>query len=145
MIKQLVDPTDIRWPQVFDIWLSANIDAHKFIDASYWKEAFPFVKEMLPQAIVYVYEENQEILGFVGLEENNIAGIFVKNNAQGKGIGKQMLKKIKGKYDKLSLSVYVENRRALNFYIKEGFEVVSELIDETGHLEKTMDWKKDSF
>lgn len=142
MIEQLVDVTDTRWAQVFDIWLRTNIEAHDFIPESYWQDSLPFVKESIPQATVYVYEEQGEVLGFIGLENEYIAGIFVKSEAQGKGIGQKILNSIKEKYNQLSLSVYSENIRALNFYLKENFYVISESSDETGHLEKAMVWKK---
>ena len=41
---------------VAEIWLDANRKAHAFIPASYWERNFASVKEMLPQAEVYVYE-----------------------------------------------------------------------------------------
>ncbi len=40
---------------------------------------FDMVKQMLPSAYIYVYEENNIIKGFIGIvEQNYIAGIFVK-------------------------------------------------------------------
>ena len=41
---------------VAEIWLDTNRKAHAFIPASYWERNFASVKEMLPQAEVYVYE-----------------------------------------------------------------------------------------
>ncbi len=47
--------------KVADIWLDTNIKAHYFISAQYWKRNLELVKELLLQATVYVYEDNQEI------------------------------------------------------------------------------------
>ena len=43
--------------EVSQIWLSANLEAHDFIPASYWKGNLDLVREELPLAKVRVYEE----------------------------------------------------------------------------------------
>ena len=53
--------------RVMEIWLESNIDAHSFIDKKYWEDNYEMVKEILPSAEIYLYEENKNILGFVGL------------------------------------------------------------------------------
>ena len=67
MIREL-RKADIN--QVADIWLDTNIKAHYFIPAQYWKSNLDLVKELLLQATVYVYEDNQKIQGFIGLMVN---------------------------------------------------------------------------
>lgn len=64
MIREL-RKTDINI--VADIWLDTNIKAHYFISAQYWKRNLELVKELLLQATVYVYEDNYEIQGFIGM------------------------------------------------------------------------------
>ena len=64
--------------QTAKIWLDTNREAHDFIPGSYWENHYLMVKEMLLQAEVYVYETEQEIRGFVGLDDTYIAGIFVR-------------------------------------------------------------------
>ena len=44
--------------RVVDIWLDTNLKAHNFIPGQYWKNNIDLVKEMLPQAEVYVYEND---------------------------------------------------------------------------------------
>ena len=56
--------------KIMEIWLNSNIEAHNFIDKSYWEKNFEMVKNALPQAEIYIYEENNNIMGFVGLVEN---------------------------------------------------------------------------
>ena len=76
---------------VAEIWLDTNISAHNFINSRYWLSNFEMVKKMLFQAEVYVYENNSGIQGFIGLEQNYIAGIFVRQKFQSHNIGKQLL------------------------------------------------------
>ncbi len=46
---------------------------------------------MLLQATVYVYEDNQKIQGFIGLNGEYIEGIFVSEAMQSQSIGKILL------------------------------------------------------
>ena len=127
---------------VIQIWFEANKKAHDFIPESYWLGKFDEVKNILPQAEVYVYEDNNEIKGFIGLVNNYIAGIFISIESQSKGIGKKLLCYAKEKKINLSLSVYIKNSRAINFYKRENFKVISENLDEnTGEKEFFMTWK----
>lgn len=127
--------------RISKIWLDTNIKAHDFIPAQYWEKNNEPVREMLPQAEVYVWEENGQIQGFAGLYEEYIAGIFVPEQAQSKGIGGQLLNYIKGRKPYLSLKVYQKNIRAVKFYKREGFQIKKESADqETGEKEYTMEW-----
>ena len=128
--------------KVADIWLDTNIKAHYFIPAQYWKSNFELVKELLLQAEVYVYEDNQEIQGFIGLNGEYIEGIFVSEENQSQGIGERLLNYIKNKKPKLSLRVYQKNSRAISFYQREGFEIQCKDLDEaTGEKEYVMMWQ----
>ena len=127
------------------IWLLANLDAHAFIPASFWEAHFEMVRDMLPQAELYVHENEatRQIDGFIGLTENHIEGIFVAKSARSKGIGKALLGYAKSRKPRLTLSVYQKNERALAFYRREQFAVHSEGIDEdTNEAEIQMLWTR---
>lgn len=128
--------------QVMELWLATNISAHDFISVKYWHANYALVKEMLPQANIWVYEKNNEIWGFIGLQDTYIAGIFVADKVQGKGIGSELLAKAKQQKSQLSLAVYAKNERALNFYQRADFTVVNEQLDETtDQVEYLMKWQ----
>ena len=127
------------------IWLHGNLDAHVFIAASFWTEHFEMVRDLLPQAELYVHENENtgQIDGFIGLTENHIEGIFVAKAARSKGIGKALLEYAKSRKPCLTLSVYQKNERALAFYRHEQFVVQSEGIDEdTNEAEIQMLWTR---
>ena len=129
--------------RVVDIWLDTNLKAHYFIPGQYWKDNIDLVKEMLPQAEVYVYENDCLIEGFIGLNDEYIEGIFVSDEMQSCGIGKLLLDYIKDKKVSLRLNVYQKNARAISFYQREGFIIQCEDLDEaTGEKEYTMLWKQ---
>ena len=127
MIRKLQN-VDIN--KVADIWLKTNLEAHDFIPGQYWTSNYEAVKKMLPQAEVYVYEDNKIIQGFVGVRDEYIEGIFVSGKMQSHGIGKALLDYIKDKKARLQLNVYQKNVRAMSFYQREGFTIQSEEMDE---------------
>ena len=125
-----------------DIWLKNNLKVHFFIPEQYWISNYEFVKEMLPQAEVYVYEDDKMIQGFIGVSDEYIEGIFVSDEMQSCGIGKMLLDYIKDKKDKLQLKVYQKNVREMSFYQREGFTIQSEEMDEfTREKEYVMNWE----
>ncbi|MEG6520451.1 N-acetyltransferase [Desulfotomaculum sp. 1211_IL3151] len=140
MIRRFkIDELDI----VMKIWLESNIKAHDFISKSYWQGNYEMVKEMLPNATIFIYEDNSIIQGFVGLMEGYIAGIFINTSSRSQGIGKALLDYVKANHSELSLQVYKKNVRAIKFYLREGFSISKEQIDEsTGEVELIMNWTR---
>lgn len=131
---------------VMKLWLAANTQVHDFVPKSYWEGNYDMVKQMLPKAEVYVYEDNgkedKKILGFIGLREDYVAGVFIEDKERSKGIGKQLLDYVKQKNEKLTLHVYGKNERAVRFYQREGFIMKTEQVDEeTGEKEFVMIWE----
>ena len=129
MIRQLQN-NDID--KIMEIWLESTIDAHKFISKEYWNENYNIVKDMyIPMSKTFVYEDNDDIRGFISVINNDFIGaLFVEKNYQGQGIGKSLIDYAKNLYDNLSLAVYKENEKALEFYKKMGFKIISENINE---------------
>ena len=130
---------------VMQIWFDTNIITHNFISKGYWIDHYDMVKEILPQAEVYVYENEitNQIEGFIGLTNNYIAGLFVKESAQSKGIGKQLLDYAKNVKEHMTLNVYEKNDRAIKFYMREHFRIHSKNIDtNTDERELIMVWNR---
>lgn len=126
---------------VAEIWLSSNIQAHDFIPEKYWRENLPMVRQMLPQAQVLVCEKQGKILGFSGLNNGHIEGIFITASVRSRGIGKALLDEWKQRFPLLTLCVYEKNTKALAFYVREGFTNIRRQRDEiTGEMEYVMQW-----
>lgn len=130
--------------EVIKIWLNENIKTHFFISPEYWKSNETTVKNLLPLAEVYIYEKNEKIVGFIGLDNDYIAGIFIKSDEQSKGIGKKLLNFVKTFKIELNLNVYIKNIKAVNFYKRENFKIKKETVDSnTDEKEFFMIWKKE--
>lgn len=129
---------------VMKIWFDTNIKSHNFVSKEYWTSNYEMVKEILPKSEIYVYEEDDINLidGFIGLLDSYLSGLFVKNTAQSKGIGKQLLDYAKSIKSEMTLSVYQKNIRAVHFYQREQFQIQSENIDDnTNEKEFIMIWR----
>ncbi|WP_294395788.1 N-acetyltransferase [uncultured Clostridium sp.] len=128
MIKELtLDKLD----EVMEIWISTNIKAHNFISEQYWINNFDLVKEMIANSDVYIFEENNIIKGFIGIvDQNYIAGLFVRDIYQRDGVGKELLNYCKSKYSSLMLDVFIKNKNALSFYQKNNFKVIQKHFNE---------------
>lgn len=129
--------------RVMQIWLEVNIETHDFVPSKYWLSQYQSVQKQILQADIYVYEQDKEIQGFVGMMDDYLAGIFVDKKCRSMGIGKSLLECVKKNYPAFSLNVYQKNRRAVNFYLREGLSIVSKEIDENmGETDYTMAWNQ---
>lgn len=143
MIRKFA-PGDLE--PVMKIWLETNIAAHSFIPKKYWQDNYAKVKELLPEAEIFVFEDEatKQLLGFIGLIKSYIAGIFTIQKKQSQGIGKALMDYVKKEYAHLTLSVYQKNPRAIAFYQREHFSIKAESVDtSTKEKEFIMTWKKE--
>ena len=62
-----------------------------------------------------------------------------------RGIGKALLDIVKEKKAELALHAYQKNEKAVRFYLREGFRIRREMIDEdTREEEYLMEWSKEA-
>lgn len=128
---------------VMELWLDTNKKAHFFISEKYWEDNFEYVKSLLPNTEIYIAESRSKIIGFIGIDNEYIAGIFVLEQIQAKGVGTKLLLQAKKKYNRLILQVYTKNKKAIEFYKKEHFTIDKiSLNKDTKEEEYTMIWKK---
>lgn len=142
-IKDLNENKEIE--SIIKIWLNSNLEAHNFIPADYWHENYDEVKRLLPQSDLRVYQKNENPIGFIGIMDGFIAGIFVDSDYRSQGIGLALLEDAKNRYNSLSLEVYEKNQGAVRFYQRNGFEIISSEIDVINkEIEYHMIWNKNN-
>lgn len=131
---------------VLTLWLESTTFAHPFIDEQYWHDSLALVRDVyLPAAQTWVWEENDTLLGFVSVMDNQFVGaLFVAPQALHRGIGSALLNEVKQRYPMLSLEVYQKNGRAVNFYHALGFRIEDGAWqEETKHPTWIMRWQAD--
>ena len=142
--KMRIDQLD----ELMDIWLSVSYSAHAFIPADYWKASAPWVREhCFSRVETYIEEEAGKVQGFLSvMPDGYIGALFVREGEQGKGVGRRLLTHCQARFDLLTLGVYKENIRAVAFYKRAGFSILTEQIDQsTGHGEYTMLWRRSEW
>ncbi|MGL5066812.1 MAG: N-acetyltransferase [Sarcina sp.] len=143
MIRKLEDK-DID--KIMEIWLETSIIAHDFISKDYWVDNYDVVKNgYLPICETYVYEEDNNIKGFISLLKGYfIGGIFIDSNQRGKGIGTKLMNFVKQGREYLALEVYKDNNSSVEFYKKQNFKIVEEnLSEEVNKVEYIMEYSKE--
>ena len=115
--------------KVMEIWLQGNEQAHNFIDSNFFKQNFDIVEMLIPMSTVYV-QDLHGIKGFIGITENYISGLFVEQDYRRQGTGKALVNKAKQRYNELFVHVYKKNTDAINFFLSQNFEIISESINE---------------
>lgn len=75
--------------------------------------------------------------------DDYLAALYIDVKYQKKGYGKRLLDYVKLKHDQIHLKVYKKNETAVNFYLRNGFMIKKETVDEfTNEEEYVMYWHK---
>lgn len=130
--------------RIVEIWYQGSLISHDFIDENYWGSQLKEMEEnYIPMSETYVVSNEEGIVGFLSMMDNYLAALFIDVTKQGRGYGKALLDFIKKKRESIQLKVYKSNKSAVNFYLKNGFEITEELVDEpTTEKEFLMVWNK---
>jgi len=116
------------------IWRAASAKGHPFFTSEELDAQAQLVREVyLPKAETWVAVLEDEPVGFIGLLDNFIGGLFVDPAIHGRGIGRTLIghaRKLKGT---LELEVYALNENARAFYERLGFgEIDRQATDANG-------------
>ena len=129
---------------IMRIWLEGNLDAHPFISPDYWISRSPLLRQQLPLAKILVWESEETVLAFAGMQGEYLAGIFVDRSFRSRGIGGELFRQLKSCYPSFHLNVYEKNEAAVRFYLKEGLQTTARNQDaDTGEMELTMKWSSE--
>lgn len=128
---------------VVSLWLAASLQAHDFISRDFWEHAAEDMRTLyLPMSdeiILHIDDATGKPDAFLAFVDTFLAALFVSPEAQGRGLGSRMFRIARRMHPELSLCVYRENRRAVDFYRKHGMTVLCERMEEkTGHVELVM-------
>ncbi|RCK47623.1 acetyltransferase [Thalassospira profundimaris] len=118
------EPQDCE--QLLEIWLAASRLGHAFLGESTLLDQCAIVRDVyLPQAENHVALSGQTPVGFIGLLDCFIGGLFVDPAFHGKNIGRSLVEHVSPLKPWLELEVYAANPLAAPFYRKLGFREIS--------------------
>ncbi len=118
-----------------EIWFDASSQVHAFLGEQRIREQRTLIEDTyLQESETWVACRAGLPVGFVGLIDTTVGGLFVDPEIQGSGVGRALLAhalKLKGE---LQLEVYADNRSAHAFYQRLGFEEVARHVEEEDGL-----------
>lgn len=117
---------DLR--KIAGVWLRSGqaeyhyLSAFQALDEMKAKEVFRHIIQ--DKCRIWVYESNEDILGFMAMNGDFVDRLYVDPGSQGKGIGSAFIEYAKSIYPSgLKLKTHQLNKRACAFYEERGFVV----------------------
>ncbi|MGE4371428.1 MAG: GNAT family N-acetyltransferase [Xanthobacter sp.] len=128
MTFQVAHPLVIRpyqpedQPRLLEIWHAASALGHLFLGVERLEAQKKLVSDVyLPQAETFVAGRSTALLGFIGLLDSFIGGLFVDPACHRQGVGGALVRHAQALKRELSLNVYEANAGARAFYARLGF------------------------
>jgi putative acetyltransferase len=101
------------------------------------------ILEKMKKREMFCLVDKDKLLGVIGVEKNRIAGLFVRYNCMGKGLGKKLLNFIENHARKKDIkklrcdsTIY-----ARPFYLKQGYKLIKRKIGKLGIISYEMEKK----
>ena len=122
--------------EILAIWYQASTLAHPFLEDAFVEKVKKDMREIyIPGSETWVYEEKGKVIGFIGMQGNEIGGLFVLPDHHSKGVGTQLTNFISEYHEELEVEVFTRNKIGRAFYDKYGFIKIKEFLHEESKLE----------
>lgn len=107
------------------IWKSSVLATHDFLSEKDFLEIEKQLKTYLPKINnILVYKDDENIKGFLKVNDGNIDMLFIDNIYRGKGIGKKLITYAIENLKAQSVDVNEDNIKAKEFYKYMGFKII---------------------
>lgn len=135
-IEILKNITDKDIVNIFQVWESSVRATHLFLTEENIVSLKPFVEEGVKfiSNLAVIRDDKDTIQAFIGVHNNKIEMLFVKDACRGKGLGKQLVNWAINTLNVKFVDVNEQNEQGLGFYKYMGFEVFDRSeLDEQGN------------
>jgi putative acetyltransferase len=124
-MKGIYPAQESDFEAITTVWEASVRATHHFLQDADIRALRPLVREQyLPMVELRVYrDEQQNIVGFLGVADNRLEVLFVAPQVFGLGIGKQLLRFAIEQLNVTELDVNEQNPQALGFYQHQGFVI----------------------
>lgn len=107
---------------VVAIWRAATAVAHPFMTPGFIEQEATALRELyLKFAKTWVSVVDGDIIGFVAMLENEVAGLFLRPAFHGQGLGRAMIDHVFARIGPLRVEVFEKNAIGRRFYAAYGF------------------------
>ena len=89
----------------------------------------------IPNSETWVYEENNILIGFISMIDNEIGGLFEMPSYQSNGIGQKLVNFISKFHNELEVEVFEENAMGRSFYDRYGFKLLKKFTHPESNAE----------
>lgn len=135
MNYEIEDITKSDYTEIVNVWEASVRATHHFLkeeDIQYFK---PLILNTYLDAVELkcVKNDEKQIVGFLGVADQNLEMLFIHPDYRGKQIGKRLLTHSIDNMDVRKVDVNEQNDQAVGFYKRFGFETVGRSeLDATG-------------
>ncbi len=127
-------PSVKDYVEITGVWEASVRATHTFLtedDIQYYKPLI--LKEYLKAVTLFCTRDQNEITGFLGLDDDKIEMLFIRPDYRGKGVGKALLDFAVTEKKARKVDVNEQNEQAVGFYEYLGFKTVKrEPLDPSG-------------
>ncbi len=122
------------------IWRKANAFAHSFLADDFVVKVAQDMRDIyLPNAEIWVLEEDENPLGFIALIGDEVGGLFLDPAFHGRGFGKALTDHAVAIHGPLRVEVFEKNAIGRRFYDRYGFVETERYVHEaSGELSLKM-------
>lgn len=119
---------------LMEIWQSAVLATHDFLA----REDFLYYQKNIPSYFEFVtlygfFNEDKQLVGFIGIAKENIEMLFVSRENFAKGIGKALINYAVDHHQVNFVDVNQQNNNAVDFYSHLGFKCYEKSdVDDSG-------------
>lgn len=127
-MKHIIDTIQkSEYTEVVAVWEASVRATHDFLkeeDIQYFK---PLILNTYLDAVNLrcIRNEQNNIIGFLGVAEQNLEMLFIHPNHRGKSIGKSLLNYAIKNMQVTKVDVNEQNKQALGFYQHFGFQIIN--------------------
>ncbi len=136
IIIEVKERTEILINELLEVWKNSVKATHLFLS----NEEIENIKKYVPQALnkiahlVVAKNDDNMPIAFMGIENQKLEMLFIKNSKRGKGLGRQLLNYGIENYNVNELTVNEQNPNAKGFYEYMGFRTYKRTeLDEQGN------------
>ncbi len=127
MNSPIVNIAASEYPEVVEVWEASFRATHHFLkeeDIVYFK---PLILNEYLKAVELrgVKNDQQKIIGFLGVAAEKIEMLFIHPDARGQGIGKLLMDYALHQMKVTKVDVNEQNEQAVGFYEHIGFKTIS--------------------
>jgi len=120
---KIVKYKDSHKAGILSVWENSVTATHQFLLKSDFEEYKKILQNFdFKDLDVFCLEDNEEVVGFIGINSEKIEMLFLNPDYIGKGLGRQLIDFAFSNFKIQYVDVNEQNQKATEFYKKIGFE-----------------------